>query len=65
MSLNPYERVLKDQNQDFRPEEWAQDSIETGMNLFSVLEAQGATMVRQLGERGAVPYTLIYKKGGS
>lgn len=56
--------VLKDQNQDFRPEEWAKDSIETGTNLFSVLEAQGAIMVRQLGERGAVPYTLIYKKGG-
>lgn len=55
--------VLKDQNQDFRPEEWAQDSLVYGANIFSILESQGAKMVRQLSERGAVPYTFIYQKG--
>lgn len=55
--------VLQDFNQDFLPEEWEQDSISLGKNIFSVLESQGATKVRQLKDRGSVPYTFIYQKG--
>lgn len=54
--------VMKDFQQDFQPEEWAQDSTTLGTNIFSVLEMQGATAVRQLEEQGALPYTLIYQK---
>jgi len=48
---------------DYSPELWAQDSINLGYNLFSILEEQGATDVRKLASRGSVPYVFSYKKG--
>lgn len=47
----------------FSPEEWAQDSIALGKNIFSVLESEGALRARELAEKGTVPYTFIYRKG--
>jgi len=49
----------------FEPEEWAQDSVTLGKNLFSVLESQGAQSVRGLETNGTVPYTFIYQKNNS
>ena len=47
----------------FNPEEWERDSILTGgVNLFNLLEDQGAILVRQLKEKGSVPYAIIYQK---
>lgn len=54
--------ILNDNTQSFRPEEWEQDSLSLGTNLFEVLEEQGAQFARQLKERGSVPYTFIYQK---
>lgn len=54
--------VLKTINDDYHPEQWAQDSVALGTNLFSLLEGQGATLVRNLEETGAVPYSVIYQK---
>ena len=48
---------------DYRPEQWAQDSVELGKNLFSLLESQGATRVRDLEQKGSVPYVFVYQKG--
>ncbi|RMG87636.1 MAG: hypothetical protein D6714_01965 [Bacteroidetes bacterium] len=50
-------------NQTFHPEEWAADSVNNalGLNLFQVLEKQGAHLVRNL-EDGPVPYLFLYKK---
>ncbi len=45
------------------PEQWAMDSVNNnlGVNLFQVLENQGAQLVRKL-ENGSVPYTFVFKK---
>ncbi len=48
---------------DYTPELWAQDSVDLGYNLFSILEEQGSTDVRKLESRGAVPYVFSYQKG--
>ncbi len=47
----------------FDPEDWAQDSTTLGKNIFSVLENQGALRVRELADKGTVPYTFVYRKG--
>ncbi len=46
----------------FSSSEWVVDSVTFGENIFSVLEAQGATKVRSL-ENGSKPYTFFYQKG--
>ncbi len=46
----------------FVPEEWAADSITYGENLFQVLEDQGAQLVRQLEDKGSVPYIFAFIK---
>jgi hypothetical protein len=48
---------------DYRPELWEDDALKYGKDLFSVLEGFGATKVRFLKERGAVPYMLHFRKG--
>lgn len=44
---------------------WAADSLSLGYNLFSILEAQGATKARELAkvELSNTPYVFIYRKG--
>lgn len=49
-------------NTHYEPEEWAQDSVDLGTNLFQILEAQGASAIRQTAAQGANPYLLFYKK---
>lgn len=55
--------VQRTENHSYYPEEWAADSLISGVNLFSVLEEAGAQNVRTLETTGSVPYTLFYKKG--
>jgi len=55
--------VQRTLNSDYSPDLWAQDSIDIGYNLFNILEEQGASDVRKLTNRGAVPYIFSYKKG--
>ena len=43
-------------------ETWAMDSVSLGKNIFSVLEAEGATRIRDL-ERGDKTYIYVYQKG--
>lgn len=52
-------------NVNYEPEEWAEDSISLGVNLFQILEQEGAVLLRQAAESGAKPYILFYKKGSS
>ncbi|MDG1432669.1 MAG: C25 family cysteine peptidase [Saprospiraceae bacterium] len=47
----------------YEPEEWASDSGPLGTNIFDVLEAQGATQIRDLETEGALPYIFLYQKG--
>ncbi|MCI5056776.1 MAG: C25 family cysteine peptidase, partial [Flavobacteriales bacterium] len=55
--------TTQETNFDYEPEEWAQDSVENGgINLFNILENQGAELIRQTAENGAIPYFLVYKK---
>ena len=49
---------------DLHPEDWAADSIQNGgKNIFNVLEAQGATRVRDMETKGSLPYIIMYQKG--
>lgn len=50
-------------NSDYEPEEWAADSINLNdLNIFNVLEMQGATEIRHTATEGATPYVFIYQK---
>ena len=50
----------------YAPEDWAADSLAyNGQNLFNVLEAQGASAIRTLEERGSVPFILGFVKGAA
>jgi len=46
----------------YKPEEWASDTETLGTNLFDILEAQGAELVRSLDTLGSRPYMFFYKK---
>lgn len=48
---------------DYEPEEWASDTELYGTNLFDILEAEGADIVRDLEFLGSRPYTFFYRKG--
>lgn len=49
--------------QDYKPELWAADSTAFGTNIFKMLEAQGATRVRELATTGSKPYSFAFQKG--
>lgn len=55
--------VLSNDNADFKPNEWENDSQTIGRNLYDLLEANGATEARRMAELGSVPYTFIFRKG--
>lgn len=63
---NDYVIIISAQetNTDYEPGEWAADSLNNnGRNLFSVLEDQGATLIRSAAEMEQVmPYYFVYKK---
>ena len=52
-------------NQDYKPEEWASDSLIYGSNIFQALENKGSNIVRNLETSGSVPYGFIYQEGNS
>lgn len=56
--------TLQEKGFSYEPEEWAADEATLGTNIFNVLEAEGATQVRDLETLGSRPYTFVYKKGG-
>jgi len=55
--------VLDDGSPGLKPDEWAQDSVDLGYNLYSLLESYGATKIRQMETKGTVPYIFVFKKG--
>jgi len=56
--------VTKDANGSLLADQWANDSITLGTNIFQTLEAQGATQIRDM-VNNETPYILIYKKDDS
>ena len=55
--------IQRTENHDYMPEDWAADSDILGTNLFDILEAEGADLVRDLETIGSRPYVFFYKKG--
>jgi hypothetical protein len=55
--------ILRNFNSDFNPEDWEEDQETLGSDIFTSLEAEGATLVREMSTRGSVPYNFIYQKG--
>ncbi len=55
--------MQRTENFDFKPEDWAADSETLGTNLFDLLEAEGADLVRDLETLGSRPYAFFFKKG--
>lgn len=55
--------TVQETNFDYKPQDWSADSLANGgKNLFNLLEAQGAKLIRQSEAAGAKPYYFIYKK---
>lgn len=54
--------TIQDETKNYKPEDWAIDSVTLGTNIFQVLENQGAKLIRQT-VGNAVPYSFVYKKG--
>ncbi len=53
--------TIQDQTNNYKPEDWAMDSITLGTNIFQILESQGAKLIRQtIGN--VVPYSFVYRK---
>lgn len=49
---------------DLHVKEWAADSTAPNdVNLFNFFEKKGATLVRELEQRGSVPYIFVYTNG--
>ena len=56
--------ILVPDNHDFHANEWANDSISIGRNIFSQFEEQGATEIRKLSDSNSpFVYMLAYRKG--
>lgn len=51
------------ENVSYEPEEWAEDFNIIGTSIFDLLEAEGATQIRDLETEGAKPYIFLYQKG--
>ena len=45
------------------PEDWESDVNTLGTSIFDILEAEGATQVRNLKDTGSIPYLFFYQKG--
>jgi flagellar hook assembly protein FlgD len=55
--------IQQSATEDYHPELWEADSALFGTDLFKVLEAEGATRVRELATTGSKPYAFVYQKG--
>lgn len=47
---------------DYQPSSWTADANIVGFNLFDVLEANGANVIRNTASSGYRPYAFFYKK---
>lgn len=57
--------AIRTPTQDLAVSDWVADSItNAGLNIFNVLEMQGATKIRQLMVGPMRPYYVAYVKGG-
>jgi hypothetical protein len=56
--------VLRTEDAEMGIEDWALDSVALGQNIFSVIENNGGTMIRNLESTGTAPYTFLFVKGG-
>lgn len=54
--------ILQSSSASFQSERWANDSSRFGINLFRLLEKEGAKLVRNLAN-GTQHYAIAYKKG--
>ncbi|MEZ5031480.1 MAG: C25 family cysteine peptidase [Saprospiraceae bacterium] len=48
--------------ESFALTEWTGDSLSIGDNLYSILEKEGATLIRKLAIQGEAPYTFAFQK---
>ena len=55
--------IQRTENHNYKPENWGIDSEVSGTNIFDLLEAEGADLVRDLETLGPRPYAFFYKKG--
>lgn len=55
--------ILDTDQADLETEEWEADSLSRERNIFSVLESEGARLIRKFIDRKAVPYIFMYQKG--
>ena len=55
--------IIPNPQAELKVDEWANDSIILGKNIFSVLEKFGAAKIRKLLEYGSVPYVLQAHNG--
>ncbi|MGB4839546.1 MAG: hypothetical protein WBP08_11165, partial [Saprospiraceae bacterium] len=55
--------IQKNTDSDYKPKDWALDSLIYGKSLFTVLEKLGAQKVRELERKGSVPYILQLYNG--
>ena len=53
--------TIHSRGSNYHPEQWASDP---GDNIMTLLEAQGATEIRNLISTGPVPYIFCFKKDG-
>jgi hypothetical protein len=56
--------ILDNELNGLNIEEWEQDSVQIGYNLFSIFEEQGAKNIRQFNSKGTVPYLFVFQKAG-
>lgn len=56
--------MMRTNQSTYSPELWEEDSLSNnGLNLFNILENEGAVQIRELKEKGSVPFVLAYRKG--
>lgn len=48
---------------DYSPELWSEDLSTLGKSIYTVLENEGASKVRELETKGSIPYAVLYQKG--
>jgi hypothetical protein len=54
--------ILRTENSSYSAEEWAEDSLTLGINLFGLLEDQGVDNIRSLEEGPSLPFVIAYRK---
>jgi hypothetical protein len=55
--------LLRTSQSNYGAEDWAQDSVSTGQNLFQVLEQEGFDRIRELADAPGHSFILSYTKG--